>query len=80
MLKNIVGRVVNAIIEGSHDNPEELCGEKSFMYYIHAQKNSEAVSRKGNIKEKLAIVVECTHVLSDIMFLEVGRWSYRIKL
>ena len=35
----IVGRVVNAIIEGSHDNPEELCGEKSFMYYVHAPKN-----------------------------------------
>ena len=37
----ITGRVVNAAVEGSHDNPEELCGEKSFMYYVHAPKNPE---------------------------------------
>ena len=30
---------MNAVIEGSHDNPEDICGAKSFMYYVHAPKN-----------------------------------------
>jgi flavin reductase (DIM6/NTAB) family NADH-FMN oxidoreductase RutF len=35
----IVGQVVNAAIEGEHDNAAGLCGEKGFMYYVHAPKN-----------------------------------------
>lgn len=35
----IIGRVVNAAVEGSHSEAAELCGEKGFMYYVHAPKN-----------------------------------------
>ena len=35
----IVGQVVNAVVEGDHSDSAELCGEKGFMYYIHAPKN-----------------------------------------
>jgi flavin reductase (DIM6/NTAB) family NADH-FMN oxidoreductase RutF len=35
----VVGQVVNAVVEGKHDNAAELCGEKGFMYYVHAPKN-----------------------------------------
>ena len=35
----IVGQVVNAVIEGRHTEAGELCGEKGFMYYVHAPKD-----------------------------------------
>lgn len=35
----IIGRVVNAAIEGEHDEADKLCGEKGFMYYVSAPKN-----------------------------------------
>ncbi len=35
----VVGQVVNAAIEGEHDKAGEICGDDSFMYYVHAPKN-----------------------------------------
>ena len=35
----ITGQVVNAAVEGEHSDAAELCGEKGFMYYVHAPKN-----------------------------------------
>lgn len=35
----IVGKVVNAAVDGEHSDAAELCGDKGFMYYVHAPKN-----------------------------------------
>ncbi len=35
----LIGQVINAVVEGTHDNAAELCGEMGFIYNLHAPKN-----------------------------------------